>query len=80
MRCQLAIERQNNDVDKIGQKRFAPTTKHVPKIHVWAGFSSMGTFPLCIFTENMNSDMFLQIIEGHLLTQACHESQWLCIS
>ena len=26
---------------KSDKKRFAPTTKHVPKIHVWAGFSSL---------------------------------------
>ncbi|KAI6647836.1 hypothetical protein LOD99_8423 [Oopsacas minuta] len=55
---------------KSGQKRIVPTTKHSPKINVWAEFSSMGTFPICIFTENMNSQMFVDILEGHLLTQA----------
>ena len=63
---------------KSNEKRFAQTTKLVTKIHVWAAFSSMGTFPLCIFTQNMNSDMFLDIMEGHLLTQAqvFHENHW----
>ena len=63
---------------KFDKKRFAPTTKHVPKIHVWAAFSSMGVFPLCIFTENMNTDIFIRILESHLLTQAhvFHEDHW----
>ena len=63
---------------KSGQKRTAPTTKHTPKINVWAGFSSMGTFPLCIFTNNMNSEMFINILEGYLLTQAevYHKDDW----
>ena len=64
-------------MDKIQLKGVIPT-KHVPKINVWAAFSSMGTFPLCIFTENMNSEMFVRILEGHLLTQAkvFHQDQW----
>ncbi|KAI6655306.1 hypothetical protein LOD99_2141 [Oopsacas minuta] len=63
---------------KSGQKRIVSTTKHSLKINVWAGFSSMGTFPLCIFTENMNSQMFVDILEGHLLTQAeiFHRNEW----
>ena len=63
---------------KSNKKRFAPPTKHVPKIHAWAAFSSMGTFPLCIFTQNMDSDLFLQIMEGHLIAQAnvFHENNW----
>ncbi|KAI6655403.1 hypothetical protein LOD99_2238 [Oopsacas minuta] len=63
---------------KSNKKRIAPTTKHVPKIHVWAAFSSMGTFPLCVFTNNVNSGMFLDIMEGYLITQAqvYHESHW----
>ena len=63
---------------KSGKKRFAPTTKHTPKINVWAAFSSMGTFPLYIFTDNMNSDMFLHILKSNLLVQAevFHLDQW----
>ena len=63
---------------KSNKKRFAPTTKHVHKIHAWAAFSSMDTFPLCICTQNMDSDLFLQIMEGHLIAQAnvFHENNW----
>ena len=57
---------------------IAPTTKHAPKINVWAAFSSMGTFPICIFTDNMNSQMFIRILKGHLLRQAevFFENEW----
>ena len=60
------------------KKRLAPTTKHTPKIHVWAAFSSMGTLPLCISTQNMNSDLFIDILQTHLFAQAevFHENQW----
>ena len=63
---------------KSGKKRVAPTTKHAPKINVWAGFSSMGTFPLCVFTTNMDSLKFIEILEGHLLEQAkvFHQDDW----
>ena len=56
---------------KSNKIRVVPTTKHVPKINVWAAFSSMGTFPLCIFTENMNSEMFISILEGFTKTGGC---------
>ena len=38
----------------------------------------MGTFPLSIFTDNMNSQMFIIILEGHLLAQAevFHQNEW----
>ncbi|KAI6649511.1 hypothetical protein LOD99_11876 [Oopsacas minuta] len=38
----------------------------------------MGTFPLCIFTDNIDAKMFIRILEGHLLTQAeiFHQDQW----
>ncbi|KAI6659674.1 hypothetical protein LOD99_14597 [Oopsacas minuta] len=63
---------------KSDQKRIVPTTKHSPKINVRAGFSPMGIFPLCILTENMNSQMFIDILEGHLLTHAeiFHRNEW----
>ena len=47
---------------KSGRKRFVPTTKHTSKINVWAAFSSIGTFPLCIFATNMDSSLFLDIL------------------
>ncbi|KAI6658383.1 hypothetical protein LOD99_11039 [Oopsacas minuta] len=63
---------------KSNKKRIAPTTKHVIKIHVWAAFSSMGTFTLCVMTNNINSETFLDIMEGYLITQSqvYHESHW----
>ena len=63
---------------KSGRKRLVPTVKHTPKINVWAAFSSMGTFPLCIFNHNMNSDMFLWILRTHSISQAFvfHENAW----
>ena len=63
---------------KSDRERFVPTTKHTPKINVWAAFSSMGTFPLCIFNQNMDSTLFLDILQGHLLAQAevFHENDW----
>ena len=49
-----------------------------PKLMFGQGCSSMGTFPLSIFTDNMNSQMFIPILEGHLLTQAkvFHQNDW----
>ncbi|KAI6648646.1 hypothetical protein LOD99_8003 [Oopsacas minuta] len=63
---------------KSWKTRVVPTMKHVPKINAWAAFSSMGTFPLCIFTDNMDAKMFIRILEGRLLTQAeiFHQDQW----
>ena len=63
---------------KRGKKRICPTTKHSAKIDVWAAFSSMGVFPLCVFRENMNSQLFISIMEGHLLRQAevFHGTDW----
>ena len=63
---------------KSGRKRLVPTVKHTPKINVWAAFSSMWTFPLSIFNHNMNSDMFLWILQTHLISQAFvfHENAW----
>ena len=63
---------------KRGKKCICPTTKHSAKINVWAAFSSIGVFPLCVFRENMNSQLFISIIEGHLLKQAevFHGTDW----
>ena len=36
--------------------RIAPTVNHSVKINIWAAFSSMGTFALCIFDHNMVGD------------------------
>ena len=39
---------------KAGVKRFQKTTKHSPKLHIWAAFSSFGTFRLCVFRRNLD--------------------------
>ena len=57
-------------MDKIKQNTSGANNKTCSKINVWAAFSPMRTFPLCTFTENMNSEMFIRILEGHLFTQA----------
>ena len=43
--------------------RISRTLKQTQKIHIWAAFSSMGTFPLCIFTQNLNAELFVKILE-----------------
>ena len=52
---------------KGNQKAIQPTTKHSPKLHIWAAFSSMGTFPHCFFRRNMDANFFVNIMEWHLL-------------
>ncbi|KAI6659626.1 hypothetical protein LOD99_14549 [Oopsacas minuta] len=61
--------------------RTQPTVKHTQKIHIWAAFSSMGTFPLCIFTHMLNAELFLKILEFHLLAQAhvFHQDDWFLV-
>ena len=66
---------------KKGQIRLQPTCKHTQKIHIWAAFSSVGTFPLCIFTQNLDSSLFTKILEVHLLAQAkvFHNKEWVLV-
>ena len=66
---------------KNSEFRVSPTVKHSAKINIWAGFSSMGTFPLCIFEHNMNGEFFVKILEVHLLAQAnvFHERNWFLV-
>ena len=66
---------------KGNKKRFYPTTKHSSKIHIWATFSSCGTFPLCIFSQNLTGSSFCKILEWHLLDQAkvFHENKWFLV-
>ena len=56
-----------------------PTVKHSPKLHIWAAFSSMGTFPLCVFTRNLDGQFFVEILKWHLLDQAraFHGDSWI---
>ena len=63
---------------KNGTSRTTPTVKHTQKIHIWAAFSSAGTFPLYIFRENLTAQIFCEILNGHLLQQArvLHGEKW----
>ena len=53
-----------------GKNRWQSVPKLSHKVHIWAGFSSMGTFPLCIIRENLNGLLYCKILEWHLLSQA----------
>ena len=66
---------------KSGRKRTQKTTEHSPKLHIWAAFSSFGTFPLCIFRQNLDAQFFIKILEWHLLTQAdvFHGNRWFLV-
>lgn len=44
--------------------------KHSAKFHVWGAISSRGTTPLCIFQENLTSQLYTDILEGYLLPTA----------
>ena len=56
----------------------SPQQQNSSQINVWYAFSSMGTFPLCIFTENIYTEILIRILEGHLITQAeiFHKNEW----
>ena len=45
---------------KKGTIRTRPTFKHTAKIYIWAALSSVGTFPLCIFTDMLNAHLFIK--------------------
>ena len=62
-------------------KPIQSTTKHSVKLHIWAAFSSMGTFPLCFLRRNMDATFFVNILEWHLLEQAqvFHGDKWFLI-
>ena len=47
-----------------------PRPKHSPKFHMWGGVSTRGVMPLCIFTENLTKEKYVEILEGHLIQMA----------
>ena len=53
--------------------------KHSPKFHMWGGISSLGTTPLCIFTENLTSERYISILETHLIptVQVLYGNDWV---
>ena len=63
---------------KYGKTQWLPGPKHSPKVHIWAAFSSVGTFPLCIFTQNLTGLLYTKILDTDLLAQAnvFHENKW----
>ena len=58
-----------------------PTVKHSPNLHIWAAFSSMGTFPLCVFIRNLDGQFFVEILKWDLLDQAraFHGDSWILL-
>ena len=66
---------------KKGYERIQPTVKHTQKINIWAAFSSMGTFPLFMFTQILDAKLFVKILEVHLLAQASvfHKNNWFLV-
>ena len=61
--------------------RHTTTVKHTQKINIWAVFSSIRTFPLCIFDENLTAVLFVKVLEEHLLEQAkvFHQDEWFIV-
>ena len=51
-------------------ERIQHIVKHTQKIHIWAAFSSMGTFPLYIFRSNTRCQVVYKDLRSHLLAQA----------
>ena len=66
---------------KAGKNRWQPVPKHSQKVHIWAAFSSMGTFPLCIFRQNLTGVLYCKILEWLLLSQAevFHRNSWFLV-
>ena len=54
---------------KRNQKVIPPTTKHFAKLHIWAAFSSMGTFPLCFFHTNLTNQGYNIILSNSRYTE-----------
>jgi len=44
--------------------------KHPFKIHAWEAFSARGPIALVLFTENLNSQRYCEILETHLFPNA----------
>ena len=66
---------------KRGKHRSLPMPKHSAKIHVWAAWSSMGTFPLIVFNQNLTGHLYSKILEWGLLAQAdaLHAGDWVLL-
>jgi hypothetical protein len=43
-----------------------PVVKHPFKVHVWGAFCAKGTVGFCMFTENMNGELYRKILTENL--------------
>ena len=46
------------------------TVKHPFKVHVWGAFCAKGTVSFHMFTENMNGELYREILTQNLFEQA----------
>ena len=53
--------------------------RHCPKFHLWGGVCEYGPTPLCIFTENLTAQGYINILEQYLLptAQTLYENDWI---
>ncbi|GBC29573.2 IS630 family transposase [Rhizophagus irregularis DAOM 181602=DAOM 197198] len=49
-----------------------PMVKHPYKVHVWGAFCRQGPIGVALFTENMNSAKYREILQSQLLPNAYH--------
>ena len=49
--------------------------QNTPKLHVWGAFSARGTFPLKVFKENLTGQLYIDILNGCLVTQPTFSTQ-----
>ncbi|CAB4490388.1 unnamed protein product [Rhizophagus irregularis] len=49
-----------------------PMVKHPYKVHVWDAFCHQGPIGVALFTENMNSAKYREILQSQLLPNAYH--------
>ena len=47
--------------------RYKPCPKHPVKVHVWVGINWNGATKACIFEGIMNTDLYCEILDGHLV-------------
>ena len=52
------------------QQAVKESNKHSPKLHVWGTISARGTFPLKVFRENLTGELYTNILNECLITQA----------
>ena len=53
--------------EAFNQEYAVSTVKHPPKVHVWACFCANGVGRIHVFTENLDSELYKNILQEHLL-------------